>query len=88
MLKELEYQDDHVPLAVPIADAIEAEIVRRQSGDGDGLTAVYPCNDEENTYVVAEFSHGDEPIEVPKNTVVLGVFNGDLRVLIPREAYS
>jgi hypothetical protein len=55
--------------------------------DGDGLTAVYPCNDEENTYVVAEFPHGDEPIEVPNNTVVLGVFNGDVRALVPREAY-
>jgi len=36
MLKELEYEGDHVPLAVPIADAVEAEIVRRQGGDGDG----------------------------------------------------
>ena len=36
MLKELEYEGDHVPLAVPIADAVEAAIVRRQGGDGDG----------------------------------------------------
>jgi len=35
MLKELEYEGDHVPLAVPIADAVESAIVRRQGGDED-----------------------------------------------------
>lgn len=53
-----------------------------------GLTAVYPSTDDENTYVVATFSHGDEAVEVPSNTIVLGVENGDLWALVPREAYS
>lgn len=36
LLKKLEYEEDHVPLAVPIADAVEAAIIRRQRGDSDG----------------------------------------------------
>jgi hypothetical protein len=54
------------------------------------LTALFPENSETREYVVALFHYGggDNTVDVPDDTVVLGAGEGVVTALVPAEAYG
>lgn len=51
------------------------------------LTALYPEKAGETEYVVARFHYDSGSVELPDDTVVLGVDEGVVMALVPEDAY-
>jgi len=59
--------------------------------DGDYLRAAYPTESEPSEYVVAQFSYESNndtaDIQIPNNSILLEIENGNVLALVPSEAY-
>lgn len=60
--------------------------------DGDYLKAVYKADGETSEYVVADFNYENAEqttdVTVPDGSIILEISRGNLRALVPSEAYG